>query len=738
MMLSNSSVLKRIIFIFAFPLAFQFVIFFVLGALLQKAESVNEEILKSREILSLAELSMVDFCDTLSHFVSYSNSQYEGFVRKFDASCERTRGHIARLVDLSNGDRSRMERAARLKSNVDGFLSLASKILASHEREDQSSGPAAILQLKLFNRLAGRFDSLGSDIKSIAEAEKNTAFSLAEDRAQSWRFVYLVLGGGLIVDTLITVALCRILAQNLAVRLAALKEKSVSLADSKLLSPSISGSDDIAELDRVICRVSEVLVSSQQLERALVDNAADLIFSLDSDGRFLRVNPAFEKRLYFRSGSLLSRGLETIVLQGERENLEQVLFAARQSNQVHFLELSMVDARGGVYTFNLSFQWSDSLKQFICTGHDISQMKRQQEMLASEEKRLRALLEQLPMAVFALSQDLRIEFANAESERLLGFRRESLTGVDFNRLFSDPAATDFLSIVRDVDAGVDRGKFELSLTVANGTEKVCELSVVVYRVVEHLNILVIATDLTDRIRSERLRRDFVAMVSHDLRSPLNSVMAYIQLLARGNYGPLSTSGHEGAVAANQSIERLIKLTSDLLQLERLESGVLSLDLQSCSNLELVRAAIDSVAHVAETKEVYLVVEGTEVTLTADKDRLIQVLVNLLANAIDFSEPQSDVIVRTVALPDKQVEFRVVDSGPGIAREKLSCIFDRFGRGESVNARGEARMSAGFGLAIAREIVLAHGGSIGVDSEPGQGSQFYFRCPQVYSLRHKQL
>jgi len=226
---------------------------------------------------------------------------------------------------------------------------------------------------------------------------------------------------------------------------------------------------------------------------------------------------------------------------------------------------------------------------------------------------------------------------------------------------------------------------------------------------------------------DRLKSEFISTVSHELKSPLSTVREAVGLLSEGAAGKLSPEQDKLADMVKRNVDWLVRLINDLLDMSRLESGRVNLDKSELDLDGLIASVAARFQVEAARKRLELRVRpncrGT--TLLADRDRIEQVLVNLLANAFKFT-PKGFVEVAS-AVAGEFVEVRVTDSGVGIAREDLPLIFDKF---EQVGRRPElARKGTGLGLAISRKLVELHGGTIRVESQPEKGSTFTVRLPR---------
>lgn len=310
----------------------------------------------------------------------------------------------------------------------------------------------------------------------------------------------------------------------------------------------------------------------------------------------------------------------------------------------------------------------------------------------------------VPVAMAILDADGKIESVNREAEEVLSCASELL-----GKRLSDILELDSVfDLPLDQSAQVRlrncQGDRKVEITLRSRADK---------RIVTFL-------DVTERLEVQQLRRDFVAMVGHDLRAPLSLVQVSIEMLSNGLFGELSTEGKLQLAKAERSIDRMVVLLNDLLNLNKLEQ-TFSIKPQVVEITELIEQAIESTSALASKKDVRVFFESDAGTCFADGARVIQVLVNLIDNAVKFSPRASSVMVRT-RRRKSYLEISVQDQGRGVPVAMQSRIFERF-----VQANRSAG-GCGLGLAICKVIVLNHGGKIGVKSRPGKGSRFWFCLP----------
>jgi two-component system, OmpR family, phosphate regulon sensor histidine kinase PhoR len=236
--------------------------------------------------------------------------------------------------------------------------------------------------------------------------------------------------------------------------------------------------------------------------------------------------------------------------------------------------------------------------------------------------------------------------------------------------------------------------------------------------------LLLVQDLTRVHKLETVRRDFVSNVSHELRTPLASLKALTETLRDGAMEDPKAASHFLA-SIETEVDAMTQMVTELLELARIESGQVPLDLKAVPAATLLLSAADRMRAQAERAGLTLRIEavGELPDVLADLPRLEQVLVNLIHNAIKFTRPGGDVIL-AAQTEEGLVRFSVCDNGAGIPASELERIFERFYKA----SRARSGSGTGLGLSISRHLVEAHGGKIRAESKEGQGSTFYFTIP----------
>lgn len=247
--------------------------------------------------------------------------------------------------------------------------------------------------------------------------------------------------------------------------------------------------------------------------------------------------------------------------------------------------------------------------------------------------------------------------------------------------------------------------------------------------------LLILRDVTRAYELEKMRSDFVGMVSHELRTPLTSIRMSVDLLAEPALGQLSDVQEQFVQAIREESERLLRIVNDLMDLAKIESGKFEVKPSDVKLQDFFDHLVVPFIAPAKESQIELRVEldGSLETVKADPDRLKQVFVNLISNAMRYTPPGGNITTGARKSPKGNfAEFFVRDTGAGIPKEFIAKVFQRF----TIDSK-DAKAGTGLGLAIAKEIVQAHGGSIAVRSEINTGTEFVFSIPLALNVQSTQ-
>lgn len=348
----------------------------------------------------------------------------------------------------------------------------------------------------------------------------------------------------------------------------------------------------------------------------------------------------------------------------------------------------------------------------------------------SEQSRL--LVTSVGDGIYGVDADGMVTFVNPAAADVLGYRPEDLTGREAHATFHDtqPDGAPFPIQRCYVTEAITEQKVtsaeDDSYLRADGLAIPVEVTATpLIDDGQAIGAVVVFRDVTQRREMDRMKSEFVSMVSHELRTPLAAIRGSLGLIAGGALGELSPSAVRMVDITLISCDRLSRLVNEILDIERIESGMLSLELGVHQVWGLIEAAVKQVHVIAEEVSVTVSIGPAEGEVYADGERVVQTLINLLSNAIKFSHQDGFVSVRA-ATRGQFVEFAICDDGRGVPEDKLERIFSRFEQVDSSDAREKG--GSGLGLSISRSIVERLGGRIWATNNAGAGATFHFTLP----------
>jgi PAS domain S-box-containing protein len=354
---------------------------------------------------------------------------------------------------------------------------------------------------------------------------------------------------------------------------------------------------------------------------------------------------------------------------------------------------------------------------------DLRGRMRHEAKLRERESRFRRILESVRAPAALIDPSGHVAFANTYLLELVGLTAEEAVGAPWiGRFVPDDAGSPMTPDA--ISAGDIPPHTEVQLLARGGERRVIAWDNVVLRDDDGrvAGVARIGQDVTDQRHVEELKDQVIAIVGHELRSPIGAVRGALQVLSR-RLGDIGAQERQLFDMAVRNADRLLRLVNDLLDYERLTGNAVTLDRSVVRASAVLDQALDVVAVAAEAAGVRLETQSESADIWADQGRIVQVLVNFLSNAIKFS-PEGATVRLEAFRRENDVVFRVHDQGRGIPADKLEAVFDRFTQVHT----SDARRGSGLGLAIARAIVRQHSGQIWAESTVGSGSTFAFSLP----------
>ncbi len=595
----------KALILIAVPLLFEVVFISAMGWLVYFAEQEAQRELMSKEIIATADNIGSLTEEAFISLYSYNKDPDESVLKRYRGKMDAIKDSLNDLLRMTVNQPQEQELALKAQSSFKDGEELGDfmlKVMDRHEhleRIDDQATDKAPFRIRVF-KVSRELTSLIHRLARL-EREQSGVVSL-----RTFRNLELpVLVAAFPLSVAIAIALALFFNAGTAKRLRVLMDNSERLGRGAALSERLRGHDELAELDRVFHTMASTLEQAMLKERAIVENAVDVICTVDEKLFFKSVSPAARDVFGKDPDDLVGSRLASLIVSEDIERVTEDFARMRKETDAPFFEnrVKRADERVDV---RWSVSWSDAEKVYYC----------------------------------------------------------------------------------------------------------------------------VVSDITARREVERLKQEFVSMMSHDLRTPLMSIQASLSLLSVGASGDLPPSAKRNVLDAERNISYIISLINSLIDVERMDSAKLQVHASPTELLPLLEAAVQAVRSLATNKGIAL--ECTKVDpdieVNADGDRVIQVLINLVSNALKFSP--RDTTIRLIANfnGDGNVEIQVSDQGRGIPAADLDSVFERFKQVKEIDAT--KHKGSGLGLAICKSIVEAHGGSIGVRSVEGEGTTFWFTLPLV--------
>jgi two-component system sensor histidine kinase/response regulator len=495
------------------------------------------------------------------------------------------------------------------------------------------------------------------------------------------------------------------------------------------------------ELDRGIAERKQVEGAQLRLA-SIVENSIDAIDSKTLDGNIVSVNPSAQKLYGYSEEEIEGKHIFVLTPPDRREEMTQILERVRRGETVTEYETERVSKEGRRIPLSLTISpvkdAAGSIVGSAAIARDITERKETEERLRASESELRALFAAMTDVILEIDSEGRYLKVAPTNPSLLYKPSEDLVGKTLHEVMPTEQADAFLEHIEHALKTQRPVNTEYSLLI--GDEEIWFAGTVAP--MQHDKVLYVARDITERKRAEqeleqakeqaeaasRAKGEFLANMSHEIRTPMNGVIGMTGLLLDTD---LDDEQRQYAETVRTSGENLLTIINDILDFSKIEAGKLqieTIDFDLRSAVEETVGLLAERAHGKGLELASLVDADVPTALRGDPGRIRQVLVNLLSNAVKFTE-EGEAVLRVGLVEESEeavIRFEVSDTGIGMSEEQRARLFRSFSQADASTTRRYG--GTGLGLAISKQLVELMGGEIGVRSEPGVGSTFFFTLP----------
>ncbi|MBU0497603.1 MAG: PAS domain S-box protein [Candidatus Thermoplasmatota archaeon] len=492
-------------------------------------------------------------------------------------------------------------------------------------------------------------------------------------------------------------------------------------------------------------KAEQLIIVSEERYRDLFENAHDLIQSVNPDGSFVYVNRAWKELLGYNEDEIVDLNIFDIIHTEKKDHCMETFKRIMSGENIDRVEATFKTKDGGKIDVegSINCRYMDG-KPVSARGifRDITDRKITEEKLRENEEKYSGFFKTSRDATFITSKEGRMIEGNDAMMELLGYKtKDELLKIGVSEHYENPEdrkrhiqiieqqgyTKDYSVNLRKKDGRIINTLIT-SAVIKNKKGKVTGFQGTIRDITEKKRV-------EDKIRQQniklkkldRVKSDFLNVTSHELRTPMSAIKGYIQMIMKQTLGNITEEQKKALNIVLRNTNRLDNLIQDILDISRLESGTMKFLPNPTDISTLAKEVVETMQSFADTKniKIQLYLDNDLPTLTIDKDRIKQVIINLLHNAVKFSEPNSNIEVNGW-VNSKRVELEVRDYGEGIPEREKEQVFKTFYQVDSGVDRKFG--GAGLGLSISRGIVLAHGGNIWVADVEGKGASVQFSLP----------
>lgn len=497
-------------------------------------------------------------------------------------------------------------------------------------------------------------------------------------------------------------------------------------------------------------RVDKALRLSEERFRDLFENAKDAMYVHDLQGRYTSVNRAAEELVGYSRQEIIGRTFSEFI-PADQLKLVQERLSSRSPQEQSVYEVGLMTRDGRRIQVEVKSRVIYEQGQPVGVqgvARDVTERKLAEHSLRESERRTFQLMDAMPVGVFVVDAFGRPYYANQQARQIWGSGLVPSTESDqyatVHQAYVEGTDTPYPEermpimralrgervVVTDIEIHRPEGRIPLEVwaTPIFGAEGSIEYALAAFRDVSERKL--IETELEQArdaaLESVRLKAEFLANMSHEIRTPMNGVIGMTGLLLDTQLTP---DQREFAETIRASSDSLLTIINDILDFSKIEAGKLQFETLDFDLYQTVESTVDLLAELARTKQIELaaiIASDVPTNLRGDPGRLRQVLTNLIGNAIKFTQ-HGEVVLSVEVERSTEIEaflrFSIRDTGIGIAREAQANLFEAFTQADGSTTRKYG--GTGLGLAISRQLVELMNGQIGVESEPGEGSTFWF-------------
>lgn len=738
--LAHSRVSHKGLILISVPLLFVLIFVVFVSQAIRQSEQAQASYLHSKEVVAEIEYIFVDLVDAESSVRGYVITADPAFALSFQKARQEVPKAGERLQKLVDGDSSQRARAIELNAKAAERLSLLAHIEALVQAGMRDK---AIEQVK-----TGEGLRLMNSVRRVREEFLNEELRLDTERRNAvrnaWQQVNWMLVAGSAMDLFLAVILAALFSGGISKRIVALTDNAKALAEGKpLISQPMTGTDEIAHLDHVFRDMAGSLQEAARKERAIFENALDIICSTDGEGTFLKMSPSSLKIWGYRPEEMVGRKFTEFLVSEDVEKSKEASEGLPANQVLTNFENRYRHKDGSILEMLWSAWWSDIDGVVIAMARDITERKRSEWALRESEERYRLLFEGNPHPVWVYDLDsLAFLTVNEAAIRRYGYSREEFLSMTIKDIRPTEDVPSLLETVSKAASGSDEG--------GTWRHRKQDGEIIDVEIASHQLVfagrnaeIVLAHDITERKKAEAAIKQlntnleqrsvqlelankeleaFSYSVSHDLRAPLRAIDGFSRILLEDYSDKLDEDGHRVLQVVRKNAQNMGQLIDDLLSFSRL--GRKAIESSAINMTDLAKSVCEElIASDSENRHRFEIERIPPAS--GDCSLMRQVFFNLLSNARKYSRLKNQPIIEVGGRTENGNNvYYVKDNGAGFDMRYANKLFGVFQRLHGP----EEFEGTGVGLAIVQRIIHRHGGKVWAEGKVNEGATFYFALP----------
>ncbi len=614
-----------------------------------------------------------------------------------------------------------------LKDDANSLRLLRQLEVATAEEESSFEFLLSVPHGSIDQAMLAPMNSSGEKLTSVCDKllqkyqRRDDVTSVTE---QSLQRVKITLAVGILIGLVANLLAIMFFMRKVARRVSLIADNMSRFARKEELLPVQQDNDEIGDIDKAFHRLAEALATAAEQERMLIENATDVVCSIDTRGVFLTVSQAASLQWGYSPERLIGENIEVLLPEGLSDQFEKLNARIAEESDLSF-EARLTRKDNVVIDTLWSAHWSPSDGSLFCCVRDITETKQMDNIVAARETQLRTAIENMPVGIVTVDTEGMIKSANKIGQALLSLETSSRsrTVADFLTPLDQTTKVENDSLLHIESSS------PLRYAITDGSEgkKIFVDITSVRSLYRSDETFILLDDVTERHVLEIMKTNLVTLLGTTLHKPLIEVQTIVNGLIDRQAFDESRRARLKRIASNTV--RLLGLIEQMLNIESLGVGKLMGAMSPCQLEDVVSDSVESTRDYSEQQRIQLVWDKNDchATVLGDAQRLVQVVINLISNAIKYSPADTTVSITVVDnFPD--LEIRISDQGRGVPEEMREAIFQPFLQTQSSDGRRGA--GTGLGLSICKQIVEGHGGRIGVDGKPEGGSVFWIKLPRL--------